>query len=80
MTQLWSPEQLQRNGVNLTDINVGDVLAMGVSDNPEEMATNQSANTYVRVGEVSRKSNEGVVVEFGYPAVDIRVVSINGNN
>ena len=80
MTQFWSPEQLNRNGVNLTDINVGDVLSMGVSDNPEQMATNESTTTYMRVGEVSRKSDQGVVVEFGYPAADIRVVSIKGNN
>jgi len=80
MSQLWSPEQLKRNGVNLSDINVGDVLTMGVSDNPEEMATNRSSITYMRVGEVSRKSPQGVVVEFGYPAVDVRVVSINRNN
>jgi len=80
MSQLWSPEQLKRNGVNLSDINVGDVLTMGVSDNPEEMATNNSSITYMRVGEVSRKTPQGVVVEFGYPAADVRVVSINRNN
>jgi hypothetical protein len=78
MTQLWSPELLQRNGVNLTTINVGDILTMGVSDNPEEMASNSSTMTYMRVGEVSRKSTQGVVVDFGYPSADIRIVSING--
>jgi hypothetical protein len=80
MSQLWSLQQLKRNGVNLSDINVGDILPMGVSDNPEEMATNTSTMTYVRVGEVSQKTPEGVVVDFGYPAADIRVVSIKGNN
>jgi hypothetical protein len=80
MTQLWSPEQLKRNGVNMSDINIGDILTMGVSDNPEEMATNKSALTYMRIGEISQKTAEGVVVEFGYPVVDIRIVSINNNN
>jgi len=80
MTQLWSPEMLKRNGVNMTDINVGNIIAMGVSDNPEAMATNQSTQTYLRVGEVSQKTAEGAVVDFGYPTVDIKVVSINGNN
>ena len=80
MTQLWSSEQLKRNGVNMTDINIGDVLTMAVSDNPEEMATNLSAQTYMRVGEVSTKSHQGVVVDFGYPAADVRVVSINAKN
>jgi len=80
MTQLWSPELLMRNGVNLSDLNVGDIIPMGVGDNPEEMASNKSTLTYMRVGEVSRKTAEGAVVDFGYPYADIRVVSINKNN
>ncbi|MDP3565113.1 MAG: hypothetical protein Q8R70_11560 [Methanoregula sp.] len=79
MTQLWSPELLKRNGVNLSDMNVGDVLTMGVSDNPEEMATNKSSLSYMRVGSVSRITPSGAVVDFGYPSADIRVVSINKN-
>jgi hypothetical protein len=77
MTQLWSVDQLKRNGVNITDINDGDILAMAVSDNPAEMAANKSALTYVRLGEVSGKSPQGVVVDFGYPSADVRIVSIN---
>ena len=80
MTQLWSPELLMRNGVNLSDLNVGDIIPMGVGDNPEEMASNKSSMTYMRIGEVSRKTPEGAVVDFGYPSADIRVVSINKNN
>ena len=79
MTQLWTPELLMRNGVNLSDLNIGDVIPMGVGDNPEEVASNKSSITYMRIGEVSRKSAEGAVVDFGYPAIDMRVVSINGN-
>jgi hypothetical protein len=77
MTQLWTKEQLKRNGVNMSTINVGDVLAMAVSDNPEEMATNISAVTYVRIAEIASKTPQGVVVDFGYPAADIAVYSIN---
>jgi hypothetical protein len=80
MSQLWSPELLEHNGVNINDLNVGDVLPMGVSDNPEEMVTNQSTQTYIRLGEISQKTPQGVVVEFGYPVADVRVVSIKGNN
>ncbi|MEI7649823.1 MAG: hypothetical protein WCJ47_08990 [Methanomicrobiales archaeon] len=80
MTQLWSPELLMRNGVNLSDLNVGDIIPMGIGDNPEEMATNKSSVTYMRIGEVSRKTPEGALVDFGYPSADIRVVSINKNN
>jgi hypothetical protein len=80
MTQFWSPELLKRNGVNLSEIRVGDVLTMGVSDNPEEMVTNTSTMTYMRVGEVSNKSAQGVVVDFGYPTADVSIVSINNKN
>ena len=80
MTQLWSPEMLKRNGVNMSDMTVGDVLTMAVSDNPEEMASNQSTLNYIRIGELTQKTAEGAVVDFGYPMMDIRVVSINGNN
>jgi hypothetical protein len=80
MNRLWSPELLKRNGVNMSDINIGNVIPMGVSDNPEEMATNQSSTSYMRIGEVLQKTSEGAVVDFGYPTADIRVVSINKNN
>jgi hypothetical protein len=76
MTQNWSADQLMLNNVNISDINVGDVLAMGVSDNPEVEVSN-STITYIRTGEVTQKYPSGVVVDFGYPSADIRVVSIN---
>jgi hypothetical protein len=77
MTQEWSADQLLRNKVNMSDISVGDILAMGVSDNPEENASNTSVLTYIRTGEITQKTSSGVVVDFGYPSVDVRVVSIN---
>ncbi len=77
MTQNWSADQLMLNKVNISDINVGDVLAMGVSDNPGVEVTNSSAITYIRTGEVIQKTQSGVIVDFGYPAADIRIASIN---
>jgi len=44
------------------------------------MASNKSSMTYMRIGEVSRKTADGAVVDFGYPSADIRVISINKNN
>lgn len=77
MTQTWSTDQLMLNKVNISDINIGDVLAMGVSDNPEAEVSNTSSVTYVRTGEITQKTQSGVVVDFGYPYADVRVVSIN---
>ena len=76
----WSAEQLQRNQVNMTDIHIGDSLAMGVSDNPQEMVNNTSAVTYTRIGEVTAKTDAGVVVDFGYPTADVSIISINANS
>ena len=77
MTQFWSAEQLAGKKVNISDINTGDIFNLGVSDNPQEIAENGSANAYLRVGEVARKTDGGVVVDFGYPMADVRIVSIN---
>jgi hypothetical protein len=77
MTYDWSAERLALNKINLSEINVGDSFFMGVSDNPEGAANNTTANTFLRVGEVVSKSPEGVVVDFSFPAIDVRVVTIN---
>jgi hypothetical protein len=77
MTQDWSVEQLAQNKINLTDINTGDNFFMGVSDNPEAVANNTTATTYLRIGEVANKSPDGVIVDFSYPSIDVRVISIN---
>jgi hypothetical protein len=80
MSQTWSAEQLERNGIGIDDINVGDLFALGVSDTPEEMAANTSSVNYLRMAEITRKTPTGIVVDFGYPKADIRVVSISGNS
>jgi hypothetical protein len=77
MTQLWSPAQLERNNLNISSLQVGDTLAMGVSDNPNGTADNSSAPTYIRIGEVSRISPSlGAVVNFGYPRAEVSVISV----
>ena len=77
MTQTWSAAQLKSNGVNLTDIQIGDQIAMGVSDIPE-LEKNTTASSYsIRIGEVTKKSADGVTIDFGYPAIDVKVVTVN---
>ncbi len=77
MTQTWSVEQSALSKINLTDISVGDNFYMGFSDNPGDVANVTSANTYMRIVGVTNKSADGVVVDFSYPVMDVRVVSIN---
>jgi hypothetical protein len=76
LTQSWSRETLIRNNVSMDLMNVGDSLAMGVSDKPQEMASNSSV-TYTRIGEITSKSADGIVIDFGYPYMDITVTAIN---
>jgi FKBP-type peptidyl-prolyl cis-trans isomerase 2 len=78
MEQEWSAAQLMQNGVDIQKLVTGDFLAMGVSDTPEAITTNITM-TYTRVGHVTSKTNESVIVDFGYPAADISIVSINAN-
>lgn len=75
--QQWPKEQLSRRNVSMDELSVGDLLAMGVSDNPEEMATNSSAEVYTRLGEITIKTADGVIVDSGFPSADISVVAIN---
>ena len=79
MAQLWSAEKLNSSGVKMSDLHIGDLLPMGVSDNPEALITN-STITYTRIGEVTNITDEGIIVDSGYPAVDISIVSINPNS
>lgn len=76
MEQTWSIAQLTRSGVNASVIDVGSFLPMGVSDKTD-VITNASELEYVRFGEVTGKTPTGVTVDFGYPTVEIKVVTIN---
>jgi hypothetical protein len=77
MSQVWSVAQLKSNGLNLSDVNIGDSLAMGVSDTPELAKNISSQEFYMRIGEVTKKTADGVTIDFGYPTIDVRIVSIN---
>jgi hypothetical protein len=77
MTYDWSAERLALNKINLSEITVGDSFFMGVSDNPEAAANNTTASAFLRIGEVTKKSPEGIVVNFSFPAIDVRIVTIN---
>lgn len=75
--QAWPREQIERKNVSMDELVVGDLLAMGVSDDPQEMATNSSAIVYTRLGVITGKTAEGIIVDSGFPSVDISVAAIN---
>ena len=76
MTQFWTDDQLMKNNLNLSGMRVGQVLALGVSDNPDAAITNTSVY-YVRMGEITNVTRDGIILDFSHPNMDIGVVSIN---
>jgi hypothetical protein len=77
MTQFWSADQLVRNNLSLSSMQVGQLIALGVSDNPEAASDNSTAQYYVRIGEITNKTTDGITLDFSYPSVDVTVVSVN---
>jgi hypothetical protein len=77
MSALLSPEDLEKTQIDIKSLENGDSLLLGVSENPESMAGNASAVSYVRLAQVVRVSDAGVVVDFGYPSADVTVVQFS---
>ena len=80
MSALFSPEELAQVNVNMSALSVGDSLVMGVSESQNATATNSTAATYLRLGDVTRINTNGVVVEFGYPYAEITLKSFTASN
>lgn len=77
MSRLFTAEELSAVNLNISAMSVGDSLTMGVSDNPNASVSN--ATTYLRFGDVTRKTDSGVVVDFGYPYAEITVKSFTNS-
>ncbi|MCX6698278.1 MAG: hypothetical protein NTV84_12210, partial [Methanoregula sp.] len=77
MTQFWTADQLMARKMNLSDVQVGTLIPLGVSENQAAMTENSTAVYYVRLGEVTEKTGEGVTIDFAHPLVDVHVISIN---
>ncbi|OPY37589.1 MAG: hypothetical protein A4E35_01175 [Methanoregula sp. PtaU1.Bin051] len=76
MTQFFSSENLIQQGINVTDVHIGDMIRMGVSDSPT-LAKNATESSYsVRIGEVTQKTAQGLTIDFGYPVIEIKVLSV----
>ncbi len=68
-------EDLNDSGIDLANVSIGDVLGMTVYGFTELNPTiNSTPNTYLRLGEITRKTTGGIVVDGNYPRADIRVV------
>jgi FKBP-type peptidyl-prolyl cis-trans isomerase 2 len=77
MTQFWTADQLLERKLNLSEVQVGYVIPLGVSENQEAMTDNSTATYYIRLGEITKKTTDGVTIDFAHPIVDVSVVTIN---
>jgi hypothetical protein len=77
MSTLFTQQNLQNANINITSLVVGDSLMMGVSSNPNASVSNDTADSYIRLVQVERKTADGIVVDFGYPYADVTVTSVN---
>ena len=77
LTQYWSAEKLMESKLNLSTVQVGTLIPLGVSENQDAITENSTANYYIRLGEITEKTDEGVTIDFAHPNIDVRVISIN---
>ena len=64
MIQLLSAEQLGTMKIDMNNISLGDNFYGLVQTNTEEFANNTTANSFLRIGEVANKSQDGIEVDF----------------
>ena len=76
MIETWTTDQLTKQGVNLTDVHVGDQLSMAVSGKQQLEKNATQASYSVRIGEITTKSADGITINFGYPTIHIKVLNV----
>ena len=75
-----SIEDLEDSGIGIANFTTGDVLGMTVYGFTEQFPTvNSTPTAYLRLGEITRKTSSGIVVDGNYPRVDIRVVNFGSS-
>jgi len=79
MTQFWSASQLMHNNLNISQVQVGEIIPLGVSDNPAAAESNSTASYYVRLGEITDKTADGITLDFSYPSIQVTIVSITSH-
>jgi FKBP-type peptidyl-prolyl cis-trans isomerase 2 len=76
MTTMLTPEDLKNVQVDIDSLQVGESLLLGVSEDPGASG-NSSAVSYVRLAQITRVTDAGIVVDFGYPSVEISVAQFS---
>jgi len=73
-------EDLEDSGIGIANVTAGDVLGMTVYGFTEKFPTaNSTPAAYLRLGEITRKTAGGIVVDGNYPRIDIRVIAFGSS-
>jgi len=73
-------DELKESGIDIANVSSGDVLGMTVYGFTEQNPTiNSTPAAYLRLGEITRKTTGGIVVDGNYPRADIRVVQFGSS-
>jgi len=67
----WSNDKLALNGMNSSSLQAGEFIYLAMNQ------TDSSAQSYVRIGEVTNKTADGVTIDISYPSIDVTIDSIN---
>jgi hypothetical protein len=72
MEQSWSAEILRQNNKDISTVNIGDTIEMGIND-----VTINPSSRLIRVGTITNKNPNGVIVDFSYPSIQIKILQIS---
>jgi hypothetical protein len=70
----FTNDELTQKGIN--NLTEGETLMLAFSEN----ATATNSTMYPRIAEITHKTSDGAIVDWGYPSVDISIISINAKN
>jgi hypothetical protein len=78
LPQQMSATGADQMGINFTESQVGDrfTIAMTITDDPTIFTDPENEISYVRVGTITGKTNDTLLVNFGYSTAEVKVLSI----
>lgn len=78
LPQKMSANAADQMGINFTDAQVGDrfTIAMTITDDPTIFTDPENEISYIRVGTIIEKTDDTLMVNFGYAKAEVKVLRI----
>lgn len=81
LEEFMDNKKLEGFGIDVRNVSSGDIMGMTVYGyTVPSPAKNTTPNAYLRLGEITRKTGTGVVVDGNYVRADIRVIAFGTSN